>query len=86
MCRNIGSTKYTNMSLIDKYFHEKIQIWEVRRVGDALREEIHYGPAKNQPDDHDDHERQHGHHDLHGQHDENEKHHNHHGSGFDNGD
>ena len=37
MCRNIGSTKYTNMSLIDKYFHEKVQLWEVRRVGDAGR-------------------------------------------------
>jgi len=52
MCRYIGETKYTNMSPIDAYFHEKVQIWEVRGGGGggAFRVEIHYGPAKNQPD------------------------------------
>ena len=34
----------------DKHFHEKVQIWEVRGGGGAFRVEIHYGPAKNQPD------------------------------------
>ena len=50
MCRNVGQTK---MSLIYKYFHEKVQIWEVRECGGWYRKEIHYhDPAEKQSDDH----------------------------------
>lgn len=50
MCRNVGQTK---MSLIYKYFHEKVQTWEVRECGGLYRKEIHYhDPAEKQSDDH----------------------------------